>query len=122
MSYSPFPIQLSQLLNSSNFSYTPGETRVSTDMDVGPAKVRSRFTDGVDIYQCEIDLDITLISVFKTFYKVTCGNGTLPFTYPDPFTQAVTNFRFFPGHTPQITPLGSGGVMFTLKMVWEVLP
>lgn len=122
MAFSAFPSSLATKLNSTNFTYQPGDTRTVTDMDVGPAKVRSRFTNAVDIYQCEINLDISLIATFKTFYKTTCGNGTLPFTFPDPFTQVVTNFRFDPKASPQINPFGSGGTVFTLRMVWEILP
>jgi hypothetical protein len=91
-------------------------------MDVGPAKMRNRFTRAVDGYACEINIDVYLIAIFQTFYRTTLGNGTLQFTFPDPFTQVVTNFRFAPGVTPQIVPLGNGGTVFTLKMSWEVIP
>jgi hypothetical protein len=119
---SQFPSTLAQLLNSTNFTYRMGETRVATDMDVGPAKLRSRFTRAVDAYDCEMDINISLIATFQTFYKTTLGNGTLPFMFPDPFTQVVSNFRFAPGSTPQIVPLGNGGTAFTIKMSWEILP
>lgn len=117
---SAWPVSLQQKLNVASFQYHPGNTRVSTEMDVGPAKTRSRFTDAVDVYTCEVNLDFTEVATFKTFYKTTLGNGTLPFDFTDPFTGLVTSYRFSPGTDPIITPLG--GRVFTLGMTWEIMP
>ena len=116
---SAWPLSLQQKLEVAGFTYTPGNTRVASENDIGPAKIRSRFTDGVDKYQCQITLDFDDMSTFKTFYKTTLGNGSLPFTFNDPFTQTSAIFRFTPSQDPSITPLGSGGRKFVLRMEWE---
>ncbi len=115
-----WPISLQQKMDVAGFQYRMGRTKVSTDMDVGPAKVRARFTDAVDGYDLQHTLDFDDIATFKTFYKTTLGNGTLPFTFPDPFTLATETFRFAPDSDPIIRPLG--GRVFTLTMSWERMP
>lgn len=115
-----WPVSLQQKFNVDSFQYKLGSTKVSSGMDVGPDKVRSRFTDAVDIYDCQIRLDFSEVSIFKTFYKTTLGNGTLPFLFVDPFTEISTAFRFVPDSDPVIVPLG--GRVFSLNMSWEKLP
>ena len=113
-----WPASLQQLLEVAGFEYIPGKTSVRTEMDVGPAKVRSRFTDAVDQYLCQITLDFDQVATFKTFYKTTLNNGVNPFLFDDPFTETEATFRFYA--EPRIRPLG--GRVFTLSMSWEKLP
>lgn len=115
-----WPSQLQQKLEVSGFQFTPGNTRVATEMSVGPKKVRSRFTDAVDTYSCQVRLDFNELQIFLQFYKTTLGNGTLPFLFTDPFTESEAVFRFVPDQDPAITPLG--GRVFTLSMQWEKMP
>lgn len=115
-----WPVSLQQKLDVEGFTKRLGSTKVKTDMDVGPAKVRSRFTDAVDLYDCQVHLDFAEVQTFETFYKTTLANGTLPFLFLDPFTGVESIFRFQPESDPQIRPLG--GRTFTLGMVWEKLP
>lgn len=115
-----WPVSLQQKMDVAGFQYVPGNTRVGTDMDVGPAKIRSRFTDAVDRYDLQHTLDFDDIATFKTFYKTTLGNGTLPFLFEDPFTETEETFRFVAGQDPVIRPLG--GRTFILSMSWERMP
>lgn len=116
-----WPVSLQQKLEAAGFQYVPGNTRIASEMDVGPKKVRSRFTDGIDLYQCQVTLDFDEIQTFKTFYKVTLNNGTLPFLFTDPLEEAEAVFRFSPEQDPVIRPLGRGGRKYTLSMQWERL-
>lgn len=113
-----WPAELQQKLLVENFEYRPGKTTLRTDMDIGPAKVRSRFTDAVDVYTCAVYLDFDEVAIFKTFYKTTLNNGVNQFEFEDPFTEEVTAFRF--AEDPIIRPLG--GRTFQLSMVWERMP
>ena len=113
-----WPVSLQQKLNVDSFQYALGKTSVRTDMDVGPAKVRARFTDGVDVYNCTVLLTFAEVEIFKAFYKTTINNGVTPFTFVDPFTEDVTIFRF--AEAPSISPLG--GLTYQLQMTWERLP
>lgn len=114
-----WPVLLQQKLETA-FQMTYGNSRIATEMDIGPAKVRSRFTDTVDIYTCQITMDMDEKAIFDQFFKTTLGNGTLPFLFVDPFSQVEEVFRFAPDQSPVLTPLG--GRVFTLRMTWEKLP
>lgn len=113
-----WPVSLQQKLNVAGFEVTYGNTLVRTDMDVGPAKVRSRFTDAVDVYTCTIHLDIDEKETLDTFFKTTLGNGANQFLFDDPFSGDETAFRFV--GQPKIRPLG--GRVFEVGMVWERMP
>lgn len=115
-----WPISLQQKLEVAGFQKTLGNTRVSSDTSVGPAKVRSRFTEAIDIYQSQVTLDFSDVPVFETFYKTTISNGSLPFLFVDPLTETEQVFRFSPGQDPVIRPLG--GRKFSLSMQWEKIP
>jgi len=87
-----WPVSLQQKLNVDSFQYSLGNTSVRSSMDVGPDKVRARFTDAVDTYSCSILLDHDEVETFKTFYKTTINNGVDQFTFVDPFTEDVTAY------------------------------
>lgn len=113
-----WPGSLQQKLNVAGFTKKFGSTSVRTDMDVGPAKVRSRFTDAVDVYSCSVDFDFSEHSTFENFGKTTLNNWVLPFLFDDPFTEAEATFRFV--EPPTVNPLG--GRVFQVSMSWEKLP
>lgn len=114
----PWPVSLQEKLNASGFGIDYGDSLVRSDMDVGLAKVRNRYTKGIDTYTASIYVDITDVLIFESFYKDTLVNGALPFTFNDPITQIPTDFRF--RSPPKISPLG--GISFTISFVWERLP
>lgn len=118
MALNPWPDELPINWNTDNFQYTPGTTSLRSEMDVGPEKVRSRFTDAVDQYQVTMYVDFDQVAVFNTFYKTNLTNGVQQFQFLNPLTSTTDNFRFI--STPNITPLG--GRAFTLNMAWERLP
>lgn len=113
-----WPGGLQQKLNADNFNVQIGNVNTRTDMDVGLAKVRARYTVGIDVYTTSIDLDIDDYDTFTTFYKTSINNGVDSFTFDDPLTGSSGTFRF--AEAPQIAPLG--GRIFRVSMKWEKLP
>lgn len=113
-----WPIALQQRLNADDFEVKYGDTTIRTDMDIGPAKVRRRFTDAVDIYTCSIFLGISDWSILKDFYKTSLAGGSLPFLFTDPFSGAQETFRF--AVPPDGRPIG--GRIFRITMTWEKMP
>tara|TARA_R110000868_G_scaffold126712_4_gene333957 strand:+ start:1151 stop:1501 length:351 start_codon:yes stop_codon:yes gene_type:complete len=113
-----WPVSLQAKLNASSFQVKWGTTSERTEMDVGPAKVRSRFTDAVDVYSCSILLDHSEYSTLSVFFKTTLNNGVNQFLFTDPFTEVATAFRFI--EPPTITPIG--GRTYEVAMSWELLP
>jgi hypothetical protein len=113
-----FPTTFQQRLNESGFTFTIGETSVRSKMSIGAEKVRNRFTKSVDPMSCSIKIDYSEYQELYDFYRTTLGGGTLTFTYPDPFTQVVTEYRF--KSAPVFTPMG--GEAFNVSMSWEKIP
>lgn len=113
-----WPADLQQTLNVEDFQVGFGETAVRSDMDVGPAKVRSRFTDAVDPWNASIILDYTEYNSLLVFYKTTLNNGSLPFGFTNPFTNSQGIFRFVAA--PRIVPIG--GRKYRVSLSWELLP
>lgn len=113
-----WPVGLQQLLNEDNFTVAIGDVTSRSDMDVGLAKVRARYTVGIDVYTTSINFDIDDYDTFTTFYKTLINNGVDPFTFDDPLTGTEGTFRF--AEAPQIAPLG--GRTFRVTMKWEKLP
>lgn len=110
-----WPLALQQKLNSDDFSQKFGVTTLRTDMDVGPAKVRSRFTDAVDLYSASVLMTFADYSILSDFFKTTLNNGALPFIFPDPISGDDAIFRFVT--PPVITALG--GITFKVALDWE---
>lgn len=112
-----WPVELQQRLNSTGFELQFGSSLIRSSMDIGPAKVRSQFTDAIDIYKCQILLDHADFDALRTFYKTTLNNGAIRFLFNDPFTETATEFRFV--EPPNIKPLG--GRIYEVTMLWEKL-
>lgn len=117
MALNPWPSELQQNMNTDGFQYKPGSTSIRSEMDIGPEKVRSRFTDAVDQFSVTMYLDFDQVAIFKMFYKTNLTNGVQQFQFEDPFTLDTENYRFI--EPPTITPLG--GRFFVLNMSWEQL-
>jgi hypothetical protein len=113
-----WPVSLQQKFNSSNFDLKFGNTLVRSDVDVGLAKVRSRYTDAIDIYTSSIDLEIDDFETFYDFYKTTLNNGSKTFDFDNPLTNTTDEFRFVA--PPEIRPMG--GRIFKVSFSWERIP
>ncbi len=113
-----YPSGLQQKLNADNFNIMIGDTTMRSGMDVGPDKVRSRYTDAVDMYTVSIWMDIDDYDTLTTFFKSTLGNGVKTFGFTNPMTGDSDEFRFM--GPPQIMTLG--GRTFSVSMKWERLP
>ena len=114
----PFPSTLQNKVDAESFNYSFGDTTLRSQMDVGPAKVRRRFTRAVDMLTTSIMLDYDQYATFKIFYETTTNGGVTPFTYENPLTGASEEFRF--AEPPSIQSIG--GRTFRVGMKWEKLP
>ena len=68
--------------------------RLRSQMDTGQPKVRRRFTAVVRRFQIPTLLTGEQKIVFDDFYATILLEGSLPFTWEDPVTDAVRNFQF----------------------------
>lgn len=113
-----WPTSLQTILNSANFSYELGDTLIRSDMDVGPTKVRRRFSKGIEKLNTQIWIVRSLYNTFYNFYNTTLNGGVKSFQYNHPITATPTEFRF--SGVPKIDYVG--GDTFSISMVWETVP
>jgi PPE-repeat protein len=113
-----WPATLQQLLSEASFGIAVGDTILRTDMDVGHAKTRRRFTKGVDIFTGSIYLTLAQYDFFMAFFNTTLNGGSLTFTFNHPLTQVPTDFRF--KGAPSISSIGGGNL--TASFTWEKIP
>ena len=114
----PWPANLPQLVNEESFDEEIGETLIRSDMDIGPAKVRRRFTHGVDAMSFTMYMTMTQYAYFKNWYKVDLNGGANTIEFNHPVTQVLSVFRFT--SPPKGRPLG--GQYFNVSMTVELLP
>lgn len=113
-----WPGTLQQLLSEANFGETEGDTVLRSDTDVGLAKLRRRFTKGVNEFTASIYLTTSQYTTFKNFFNTTLNGGVTAFTFNHPVTQVPTDFRF--KGQPQYRSIGGG--QWTVQFTWEQLP
>jgi hypothetical protein len=114
----PWHPALPQTVNAEDFVEQKGATTIRSDMEVGPAKVRRRFTRSVDIYSVSMTLTQNQNAIFDTFYAVNLNGGATSFNFINPRTGVLDTFRMV--GEPSSKPLG--GVHWTLDMRWERMP
>lgn len=113
-----WPDSLQQNVNADSFTFTPGETVLRSDVDVGPAKVRRRTTRSVDTMQATINLPLNLFSVLDQFYRTDVNGGASAFQFVHPISRLPVTVRFT--KAPVYTPLG--GIEFQAALELEILP
>jgi hypothetical protein len=113
-----WPATLQQKVNEANFGNEFGDTVLKSDMDIGPAKLRRRFTRGFDTFTTSIELTTAQYTLFRNYYYTSLNGGVLPFQFDHPITKTPSEFRF--GAVPRVTSLGGG--IFRVAMVWEEVP
>ena len=62
---------------------------IKSDMDVGPAKVRRRFTAGVEPVAGTMIMTAAQLATFETFYNDTILGGSLRFSWTKPPVHTV---------------------------------
>lgn len=113
-----WPATLQDKLNEAGFSHTPGKVTERSEMDIGPAKLRRRFTKPVSRYSATIELERDLYNDLYNFYYTTLAGGVKTFDFDHPITGVPAEFRFL--EEPTISPLG--GTYFRVQMTWEQIP
>lgn len=114
----PWPISLPNFLESEGFAYKPGSNSVRTEMDVGLAKTRKRYTKQIDNLSAGMKLSSAQVTTLLNFYFVTLSGGNLRFDFEDPLTQTTSEYRFL--SPPDIRSLGADS--FTVTFGWEKMP
>lgn len=96
---------------------TPLST-IRTSMDIGPQKIRQRFTAAVRPFKVTLSLTTAQVATLDAFFLTTCSGGALSFTWNHPRTGAAGTFRFKQG----IAYTREGNDLWTAKFEMEQLP
>ena len=118
MAVAAWPATLSQVLDADNFSYEFGPTVIRTEQQNGAAKLRRRFTKGINPVVGTIVLTQSLFATLKTFYETTINGGVDQFSMTHPITGVTANFRF----VSQPRLVHKGGINLTLSLNLEEMP
>lgn len=114
------PASLQQKFNVQGFTHSIGKTTLRSNVEVGPAKVRRRFTKSVDPYKGSIVMSYDEYDTLYNFYQTTLDGGTKKFNFEDPFSQLPAEFRFI--NEPNMTPIGTAGIEYRVTFDLEKLP
>ena len=113
-----FPATLQDKVNEAGFTHGIGPTAITTEMDIGPAKKRRRFTKGIDTFAVTFDINLSLYTTLYNFFNTTLNGGVKTFLYDHPLTGDEREFRFI--GEPTMAPLG--GSYVRVSMAWELMP
>lgn len=84
MSVPSWPTTLPQQLFVNGYRQSFAETTIKSEMDAGPAKVRRRFTAGVEPVSGTMLLTETQLGYLRTFFVDTLLGGSLRFSWTKP--------------------------------------
>lgn len=112
-----WPITLPSRPLLTGYEETLGDGTLRTQTDVGPAKVRQRYTAVSDRLTVQYNLSSVEVVDLVDFYKISTAGGALAFDYQHPRTGATVQVRFL--SPPSIVPSGN---RYRVTVRLEVLP
>jgi hypothetical protein len=114
-----WPASLPQSPLIESYEESRPKTKLRTQMDFGPAKMRRRFTANAYPVKATMELATTDTLTLDTFHDTTLAGGVLPFTLTHPRTGVTVNFRFVtePAYTPTDDPAA-----WIVKLDLEIIP
>jgi hypothetical protein len=112
-----WPATLPQTVDQPTFTEGFADVVERSSMDSGPAKIRQRFTGGIQTFRATITLTTAQAATLQTFFDVTTAGGSLEFAWTHPRTGAVARMRFLAA--PTLTQ--PGPQHFVAALALEVL-
>lgn len=116
-----WPSSLPQRFRTDGYSYRKGDGRLHSQTDMGPGKVRRRFTAVVDRMAGAMTLTQAQWETLRSFIDDEAGGGALPFWFPSPVDGAPLLVRFGQDGLPSLVPHGVPGE-WVASFQLDVLP
>ena len=113
-----WPGSLPQTALLNGYSESAPNTSIRSNMDVGPDKIRQRFTAGIRNFNINVSLSISQVETLDIFYVTTLTGGSLPFTWVHPRTGVGVTYRFI--QPPTYAAAGNDRYFASMKL--EILP
>lgn len=109
---------LPQVMELNDYTGSFEDNLIQSDPDMGPSKVRRRYTAGVKPLSGVVIMNKTQFGVFKTFYTSTLLSGALRFSWTEPpFHTEPCEMRFT--EVPSWTMVGDH---YRVSISLEILP
>ena len=89
MAVPAFHADLPQKLFVAGYGQSPPAVTIKSNMDAGPAKVRRRFTAGVEPVSGTMIMTAAQLATFETFFNTTLLGGSLRFSWTKPPAHSV---------------------------------
>jgi hypothetical protein len=112
-----WPTSLPQQVLAADFTESADANLVRSDVDVGPAKLRRRYTAEIKVFQIGLVLTADQVATLETFYDSTLG-AVDPFDWTHPRTLAAASLRF--RSRPEYRALAGG--WWRASFALELLP
>ncbi len=112
-----WPADLPQKPQFQNYQETPPNVILRQAMDVGPAKVRKRFTAGVGLLRLRFIFTQDELTLFHEFFTQTIQSGAMSFEWVHPRTDEAILCRLIP--PPTYVPMG---LEWQVDFQVEILP
>jgi hypothetical protein len=121
-----WPVSLTRTPRVSSLSEEAPDVLIRSEVDVGPSKVRRRFTGDRRKFSIEIDLRRSELAIFDEWFlnnSTGAGGGSRSFSWKLPRTGATADFRFLsvPVYRPR-SPRGDGTEWWIVSFDVECLP
>lgn len=94
MSVPVWPTTLPTELLQRGYNQSAADVLLRSELDTGPAKVRRRYTAGVQPVTGNTVLSESQLGTLRTFYDTTLLGGSLRFSWKDPVSLVAKEFRF----------------------------
>lgn len=115
-----WPPTLPQVFPSKGWDEAFPNTALASQPDMGPAKVRQRFTAAPRPWSFTLRLTLAQVDTLDTFYTATTAGGTLPFDAPHP-RLGTREVQFLAGSPPKVVPV-VGSLLWEATLSLEILP
>lgn len=115
-----WPADLPQVLLVDGFSEEMGDSRIQSDPDSGPPKIRNRFSNVADKIAGQMILTYAQLVSLRDFVRLTTDGGALAFTLPSQYVAGETDLLCTFDEMPVFTALGAGRYRAALSL--RVLP
>jgi len=101
-----WPTSLPQVAIGDEFEEAAYPNVIRSEVDVGPAKVRQRYTAEIKRYAVPLILTTAQVATLETFFTSTIGYGTEAFDWIDQRTKATVSLLMV--NRPSYREIGGG--------------
>lgn len=113
-----WPTSLPQRPLADSYSEAAEPSTIRTAMEIGPAKMRRRYTSEIKLFTMEFLMSTAQVATFETFFVTTLAAGSLTFDWINHRTDAAVIYRFTA--RPTIQPQAPGYWLVSAEL--EITP